>query len=98
MALVQSIQTDFGVEASYWHILSLQVNRVQQAVQVTMAGYIDARTRAAGHRPIAVMTLSLDRADFPGSVDGVRYDAVYDWLKQPVADSETTPFAGSADA
>lgn len=98
MALLRSIETDFGVEASYWHVLALQVNRVQQGVQVTMAGYIDARTRAAGHRPIAVMTLSLDRADFPGNADGVRYDAIYDRLKQPAADGEAAPFAGSVDA
>ncbi|MBY6266516.1 hypothetical protein EI613_32205 (plasmid) [Azospirillum sp. 412522] len=100
MALNQSIPTDFGVAATYWHILALQVNRVQQTMQVTMAGYIDAAARQAGFRPVAVTTVSLEAFDYPGDGAGIRYDAIYERLKRPsVPDGggSEPPFANSTD-
>lgn len=97
MALLKQIPTEFGIDATYWHILAVQVNRVQAALQVTMAGYPDAAARRTGCRPLAAMTLSLTGAEFPGDGTGLRYDAVYERLKQAAADP-AAPFAGAADA
>ncbi|HYH18757.1 MAG TPA: hypothetical protein VD995_09060 [Azospirillum sp.] len=97
MALQKTTPTEFGVDATYWHILAIQVNRVQASVQVTMAGYLDAAARRSGCRPIAVATVSLAGADFPGDDAGIRYDSVYDRLKRPAAGDGTQPFAGAAD-
>jgi len=100
MALNQHIPTDFGVPATYWHILALQVNRVQQTMQVTMAGYVDAAARQAGFRPIAVTTVSLEAPDYPGDGNGIRYDAIYERLKRPAAPGgggPELPFTHSTD-
>lgn len=100
MALLKATPTEFGIDATYWHILALQMNRTQGAVQVTMAGYIEAAARQAGHRPIAVMALTLAGPDFPGDGEGIRYDAIYDRLKQgaPGDGGDAPPFAGATDA
>lgn len=100
MALLHATPTEFGIDATYWHILALQMNRTQAAVQVTMAGYPDAAARQGGYRPIAVMTLTLAGPDFPGDGDGIRYEAVYDRLKRetPDDDGDPSPFAGAVDA
>lgn len=97
MALQKTTPTEFGVDATYWHILAIQVNRVQPSLQVTMAGYLDAAARHGGCRPIAVATISFAGADFPGDDDGITYESVYEKLKRPAAGDNAQPFGGATD-
>ncbi|NYZ17912.1 hypothetical protein HL658_35675 [Azospirillum sp. RWY-5-1] len=83
MALVKAIPTDFGIDATYWHIHAIDIARPQRAVQVTMAGYIDADARRGGRRPIASLTLQLAGDRFPGTIDGIAYAAIYERLATP---------------
>ncbi|HYD63885.1 hypothetical protein [Azospirillum sp.] len=98
MALIKATPTEFGVDATYWHILAVQVDRVQAVAQVTMAGYLDAAARAGGCRPVAVATLTLGDGDFPGNGDGLRYEALYERLKGPRLAGGPSPFADAEDA
>lgn len=81
MALLKSIPTSFGVDAAYWNILSIEHNRPQCSAQVVLAGYLDDGTRRAGHRPLAVLTLTLSGPDYPGTAEGIAYGAVYERIK-----------------
>jgi len=36
MALLKTLDTDFGVPATYWHILSIDVNRVAPSATVVL--------------------------------------------------------------
>ncbi len=90
MALIKRIPTDFGIAAEYWSILSLEMNRVQRAVQVTMAGYADEAARRDGHRPLAVVPLAFDGDHFPGDAGGIGYGAIYARIKAAAQREGTT--------
>lgn len=98
MALIKRTPTEFGVDAAYWHILAIQINRVQAVAEVTVAGYLDAAARQNRCRPVAVATVALAGADFPGDDDGLRYAAVYERLKRSANADVEAPFAGAEDA
>lgn len=99
MALNKALPTDFGVDASYWHILALQVNRGDRSAAVTLAGYIDEPARRGGCRPIAVMTLTLAGDSYPGDANGLQYGALYAALKDtPQEDGSAPPLTGARDA
>ncbi|WP_353862023.1 hypothetical protein [Azospirillum formosense] len=100
MALIKSIPTDFGIDARYWHIYSVDHNRQQQAAQVVLAGYLDESVRRAGHRPLATLTLMLAGSDYPGTPQGLDYAALYERIKSPASDNGTPPgvLAGALDA
>lgn len=99
MALSKAIPTDFGIDATYWHILALQVNRADRNAAVTLAGYLDESARRAGRRPIAVMTLTLAGDAYPGDADGLRYAAAYAAVKiTPQNAGDPPPLADAADA
>lgn len=81
MALLKSVATSFGVDATYWNIMSVEHNRPQRSAQVVLAGYLDDGARRADHRPLAVLTVTLAGPDYPGTADGIAYGAVYDRIK-----------------
>lgn len=97
MALIKRLPTDFGIVAEYWSILSLEMNRLQRAVQVTMAGYANEAARRDGHRPLAVVPLAFGGEEFPGDAEGIAYGAVYAQIKA-AAQREGTPAAVFAEA
>lgn len=102
MALQKSIATPYGIDAAYWHILSIDCNRVQSGLQVMMAGYASAAARAGGHHPLAVVGVRIDAAELPGFAEGVRYDELYTALRlrANAATAEEDPaalFRGASD-
>lgn len=101
MALIKPIATGFGIDAQYWAIIALDVNRMQSAAQVTMAGYLNEEVRRAGCQPLAVMTLPFAENAYPGAAEGVAYRDVYESIKAAAAAAEPSmPFAafsGAAD-
>ncbi|WP_029008334.1 hypothetical protein [Azospirillum halopraeferens] len=101
MALLRSIATGFGVDATYWHVLTLQAYRLQGGVDVTLAGYVSSEARWAGHRPIAVEQVTLAGPTALPSATGIHYADVYAALKDAAAaaqpDEPLARFAGAAD-
>lgn len=101
MAFRKSIATPYGIDATYWHILSIDCNRVQRGLHVTMAGYADAAARSRGHRPLAVVGFPMDGADVAGTADGIRYADLYAAIRalaeRPDAETPAGLFAGAAD-
>lgn len=83
MALIKALPTDFGVDATYWNVLSIEVSRAERSLRVIVAGYLDGEARHDGRRPIAVATVTLSGPDFPGDERGIDYAAVYGRLKAP---------------
>jgi hypothetical protein len=99
MALCKALPTDFGIDASYWNILALQVNRADQTAAVTLAGYLDEPARRAGRRPIAVMMLTLAGDFYPGDQTGLSYGGIYTALRSaPQEDGSMPPLTDAADA
>lgn len=82
MALIKSVPTSFGVDATYWNILSIEHNRPQRSAQVLLAGYLDDGARRADHRLLAVLAVTLAGPDYPGTVGGIAYADVYERIKQ----------------
>jgi hypothetical protein len=95
------VPTSFGIDAQYWNIHALDLNRPQQSVQVVLAGYISAATRMDGHQPIALVTVRLAGPDFPGTPGGLDYAAVYAAIKRNAALTDchdpVAVFAGAGD-
>lgn len=98
MALALSIPTEFGVDARYWHIHALELNRVQRSVTVLMAGYVDEAARRAGRRPVATVAVPLSGAAYPATDEALRYAAIYDAVRQADGDSPAALFAAATDA
>lgn len=54
MALKISKPTDYGVDATYWHIGNIQEDFKGGAAQLTLYGYTDEVARGAEKAPLAV--------------------------------------------
>lgn len=52
MALNKSIQTPYGIAASYWKIGNITEDYVNLNMQITMLGYVSQEARLAGKAPI----------------------------------------------
>lgn len=81
MALQKSINTSFGIPATYWRII--RINELFGGnEEVFLAGYTDAEARANGAEPLEIRTITIP------SQDGTRAD-IYPLLK--VSKIETRP-------
>lgn len=99
MALLHRIPTDFGIDACYWHIRALELNRVERRLTVLMAGYVDEAARRADRRPVATVAVPLADTDYPGGDDALSYAAVYAAVRRAAAgDHPASLFTGAVDA
>lgn len=59
MALKKAIPSDFGINAEYWNVGSIQEDFKGAGVQVTLYGYLDQASRLAGKQPLASAVLNI---------------------------------------
>lgn len=81
MALIKNVESDIGVDATYWHIFAINSNRVQSGMDVVLAGYVSAEARTDGKSPALIRNVSLNGDAFPGTADGITYAAIYAAVK-----------------
>jgi hypothetical protein len=89
MALIISIETDFGIPASYWNIGAVQEDFKGKGTEITFYGYASKEAREAGKQP-----LSASKAQVSGDqyIAGADRAVLYGIIKQ------RPEFAGAIDA
>lgn len=65
MALDKKIQTNFGVDATYWKVVEVNINWHANCVHITMLGWVDRIARDSGKQPIDQRTFDWNGEDFP---------------------------------
>jgi hypothetical protein len=82
MALSKSIQTQFGIPATYWMVDGMAVTPIEAHAEIRLAGYVDEASRRAGFAPLERATVTLTGKDFPGDRGSIQVNAIYATLKQ----------------
>ena len=86
MALLKPINTVFGINANYWHIVTIQENFKNKVVDVTIAGYVSKEVRDANLEPCAWQNLQFNGDDY---IKDASREAIYLALKaKDFADAE----------
>lgn len=67
MALAQTIETAFGVDAEYWRIIRTNES-FDGMTEIYLAGYSDEAARRAGKEPLEIKTIQVE------TIDGTRSD------------------------
>lgn len=67
MALAKTIETAFGVEATYWRIVRTNES-FDGMTEIYIAGYSDEAARRAGKAPLEIKTIQVE------TIDGTRSD------------------------
>lgn len=79
MALSKSIDTDFGVPATYWNIGAVQEDFKGKGTEVTFYGYADEAARIDGKQPLSAGKVQIAGDDY---VAGADREALYAIIKQ----------------
>lgn len=65
MALSQSIDTPFGVPATYWTITRFTIDRVNLSVEIQLNGYATQDAELNRQQPIAQKTFNVNFVENP---------------------------------
>jgi hypothetical protein len=79
MAINISINTDFGVSATYWNIGAYQEDFKGEGAEVTIYGYASQATRQAGHQPLSAAKVQFSGADY---IPDATREQIYNIIKQ----------------
>ena len=79
MALIKSVDTDFGIPATYWNIGAVQEDFKGQGTEVTFYGYASQEAREAGKQPLSAGKVQIAGAEY---VAGADRQTLYSILKQ----------------
>ena len=100
MAIIKSIDTQYGVVASYWKVSTLNVDWHNKRCELVMAGYADEQAREDGKNPIEFRWFNFFDTDFYLTFDGNNVQESYDRLDHPIFDSngnDINVFQGATD-
>lgn len=89
MALIKSIDTEFGIPATYWNIGAVQEDFKGKGTEVTFYGYASMEARFAGKQPMSAGKFQLVGDEY---IAGADRTALYAIIKQK------PEFAGAEDA
>lgn len=111
MALIKTVPTGTGVDATYWRITSADAQHDAGAVQACIGGYVSEATRRAGHDPLLCRLFTVPAAALPGGTHNAPTADLYAAVKAMMAaaprpqsvgaggaGSAPDPLAGAADA
>jgi len=79
MALIKSIDTDFGIPATYWNIGAVQEDFKGKGTEVTFYGYANKQAREDGKQPLSAGKVQLSGEEY---VVGADRAALYAVIKQ----------------
>jgi hypothetical protein len=89
MALLKSIDTEYGIPATYWNIGAVQEDFKGKGTEVTFYGYASKEARDADKQPLAAGKFNVVGSDY---VAGADRQALYATIKQK------PEFEGAEDA
>ena len=79
MALIKSINTEFGVPAIYWNIGAVQEDFKGRGTEVTFYGYSSKEARDEGKQPLSAGKVQIAGDDY---IAGATRAQLYATLKQ----------------
>ena len=79
MAIIISIDTEFGVPATYWNIGSVQEDFKGKGTEVTIYGYASKEARLADNQPLSAGKIQLVGEDY---IPGANRQVLYGVLRQ----------------
>jgi hypothetical protein len=79
MALIKSIDTDYGIPATYWNIGAVQEDFKSQGTEVTFYGYASKEAREVGKQPLSAGKVAISGAEYVAGADRA---ALYSIIKQ----------------
>lgn len=79
MALIKSIDTEFGIPATYWNIGAVQEDFKGCGTEITFYGYASMEARFAGKQPLSAGKFQLTGSEY---VAGADRQALYQIIKQ----------------
>lgn len=88
MALLKSIETDFGLPATYWNIGAVQEDFKGKGTEVTFYGYASKEARDDGKQPLSAGKVQISGNEY---VAGANREQLYSIIKQKLE------FAGAED-
>lgn len=89
MALIKSVDTDFGIPAVYWNIGAVQEDFKGRGTEVTFYGYASQEAREQGKQPLSAGKVQISGDEYIAGADRA---ALYAIIKQK------PEFEGSQDA
>lgn len=79
MALIKSIDTDFGIPATYWNIGAVQEDFKGRGTEVTFYGYANKQAREDGKQPLSAGKVQIAGDEYVAGADRA---ALYAIIKQ----------------
>lgn len=79
MALLKSVDTDFGIPATYWNIGAVQEDFKGKGTEVTFYGYANKQARDDGKQPLSAGKVQIGGDEY---VAGADRQALYEIIKQ----------------
>ena len=89
MALLKTVNTDFGIPATYWNIGAIQEDFKGQGTEITFYGYASKETRLANKYPLSATKIQIAGDEYVAGADRA---ALYAIIKQK------PEFEGAEDA
>lgn len=69
MALLKSIDTDFGIQAEYWNIGAVQEDFKGKGTEVTVYGYASKEAKDAGKQPLSAGKIQIAGDEYVAGAD-----------------------------
>jgi len=79
MALIKSIDTDYGIPAQYWNIGAVQEDFKGKSTEVTFYGYASKEARDADKQPLSAGKVQIAGDEYVAGADRA---ALYSIIKQ----------------
>jgi hypothetical protein len=69
MALLKTVDTDFGIPAEYWNIGAVQEDFKGKGTEITFYGYASKEARASGKQPLSAGKVQIAGDDYVAGAD-----------------------------
>lgn len=76
MALLKSIPTDFGIDATYWNIGAVQEDFKGRGTEVTFYGYASEQARHDGKQPLSAGKVQIIGEEYVAGADRAQLYAI----------------------
>jgi hypothetical protein len=78
MALLKAVKTEYGIDATYWNIYSINEDFKNKSLEVAINGYVSKEVRDDNLNPVAWQNLTFTGDDY---IKDATREAVYLALK-----------------
>ena len=81
MAIIKSLPSSYGVEASYHKITNISINYPVKELVICVCTYVSKETRIGGCDPIDSVDIEIPKEDFKMFENADVLEVAYKWLK-----------------